>query len=113
MNMVLIDLLLIACIVVFIVDISGFVDSVKSGIKYVLTKGKISNSNYRIKPFDCSLCMTFWTGLIYLYITKNFTIEYIAYVTLLAAISDIIKSYILLVKDLLIYLSRIIYKLID
>ena len=71
--MVLINLTLITAIVVFIVDISGAVDSLKSGLKWILTKGKMKNSDYQLKPLDCSLCMTFWSGIIYLLITNNFT----------------------------------------
>ena len=55
----IINLLLINLIISYIIDISGAVDSIKSTIKKVLTKGKMSDPNYNIKPFDCSLCMTF------------------------------------------------------
>ena len=71
--MVLINLLLISAIVVFIVDISGAVDSLKSGLKRILTKGVMKDSDYSLKPIDCSLCMTFWSGIIYLLCTGNFT----------------------------------------
>ena len=111
--MVLINLLLIAAIVVFIVDISGAVDSLKSGLKWILTKGKMKNSDYQLKPFDCSLCMVFWTGIIYLLITNNFTLPYLAFVCLLSCFSGVIKTSILLVEDILIKITQLIYKLID
>lgn len=112
--MVLINLLLIALIVVFIVDISGAIDSLKSGIKWVLTKGKMSNSDYRLKPFDCSLCTTFWVGIIYLLCTSNFTLPYFAFVCLLACFSGLLKSTILLVEDIITKIIQLIYKhLID
>ena len=111
--MVLINLTLIAAIVVFIVDISGAVDSLKSGLKWILTKGKMKNSDYQLKPLDCSLCMTFWSCIIYLLITNNFTLPYLAFVCLLACFSGIIKSSILLVEDILIKITQLIYKLLD
>lgn len=111
--MVIINLTLIAAIVVFIVDISGAVDSLKSGLKWILTKGKMKNSDYQLKPLDCSLCMTFWSGIIYLLITKNFTLPYLAFVCLLSCFSGIIKSSILLVEDILIKITQLIYKLLD
>lgn len=111
--MVLINLILISAIVVFIVDISGAVDSLKSGIKWILTKGKMSNSDYRLKPIDCSLCMTFWSGIIYLLLINEFTLPYFAFVCLLACFSGIIKSSILLVEDILIKITQLIYKLLD
>lgn len=111
--MVLINLTLMAAIVVFIVDISGAVDSLKSGLKWILTKGKMKNSDYQLKPLDCSLCMTFWSGIIYLLITNNFTLPYLAFVCLLACFSGVIKTSILLVEDILIKITQLIYKLID
>ena len=111
--MVLINLTLITVIVVFIVDISGAVDSLKSGLKRILTKGKMKNSDYQLKPLDCSLCMTFWSGIIYLIITNNFTLPYLAFVCLLACFTGVIKTSILLVEDILIKITQLIYKLID
>lgn len=111
--MVLINLTLIAAIVVFIVDISGAIDSLKSGLKLILTKGKMKNSDYQLKPLDCSLCMTFWSGIIYLLITNNFTLPYLAFVCLLACFTGVIKTSILLVEDILIKITQLIYKLID
>lgn len=111
--MVIINLTLIAAIVVFIVDISGAVDSLKSGLKWILTKGKMRNSDYQLKPLDCSLCMTFWSGIIYLLITNNFTLPYLAFVCLLACFSGIIKNSILLVEDIITTIIQLIYKLIE
>ena len=111
--MVLINLILIAAIVVFIVDISGAVDSLKSGLKWILTKGKMKNSDYQLKPLDCSRCMTFWSGIIYILITNNFTLPYLAFVCLLACFAGVIKTSILLLEDILIKITQLIYKLID
>lgn len=111
--MVLIHLILIAAIVIFIVDISGAVDSLKSGLKWILTRGKMKNSDYSLKPFDCSLCMTFWCGIIYLLCTGNFTLPYLGFVCLLSCFSGLIKSTILLVEDVLITIIQIIYKIIE
>ena len=111
--MVIIDLLLIALICVVIVDLSGFVDSVKSGIKWLITKGKMNSSDYRLKPFDCSLCMTFWTGLIFLLATGNFTLTYLAVLVVISLFCTILKSSILLVEDIFKTIIKLIYKLID
>lgn len=111
--MVIQRLFLISLIVIFIVDISGAVDSLKSGIKWILTRGKMSNSDYNLKPFDCSLCMTFWCGIIYLLCTGNFTIYYLSFVCLLACFANVLKNSILMVEDILISIIQLIYKLID
>ena len=111
--MILIHLILIASIVVFIVDISGAVNSLKSGLKWILTKGKMKNDDYRLKPFDCSLCMTFWSGIIYLLVVNEFTLPYLAFVCLLACFSGVIKSSILLVEDVLVKIIQSIYKIME
>lgn len=95
----LIDLLLIQLIVVFIIDISGVIDSIKYAISYLLTGGAIKTSDYRIKPLDCSLCMTFWTGLIYIIIIDQFTIEYIAFICLLSALTVLTKDIWFTISD--------------
>lgn len=112
-NMVITNLVLLAFIVVMVVDISGFVDSVKSSLKWVLTKGKMKDSNYRLKPLDCSLCMTFWTCVIYLFIAGEFTLPYLTFSLLLACFSVIIKDTILLVRDIATIIIRWFYKFID
>lgn len=108
-NMVIINLILIACIVVMVVDISGVVDSIKSGLKWVLTKGKMNNSDYRLKPFDCSFCMNFWSGIIYLLVIGEFTFNYVAFVLLLSCFTGNIKDAILLVKDIFTTINNWIY----
>lgn len=106
-------LLLIATIVVFIVDISGAVDSLKTALKWILTKGRMSDNNYILKPFDCSLCMTFWTCLIFLMVTNQFTLFYVTVSCLIASFAGIIKSAILLLEDSVTTIIKLIYKLID
>ena len=108
----LLNLLIIQFITVFIVDISGVVDSIKTGIKWILTKGKMKDSDYRLKPLDCSTCLMFWNGLIYLIYTSEFTFINIAIVCALAALTMETKNLILLVKDLISTIYKIIYKLI-
>ena len=103
----IIDLLLIAVIVSFIIDISGFIDSVK---KLIIVKIlKFDNYDISLKPFDCSLCLTFWFGLLYLYMNEALSLPYITVVCLLAFFSTITTSLLLLVKDILISIINKIY----
>ena len=111
--MVILNLFLITLIVVFIVDVSGAIDSFKSGLKFVLTKGKMSNSNYRLKPFDCSLCTSFWACLIYLIVINHFTIPYISCVCLLSASTGLLKDFWYLCEDIIKSIIKIFYKVID
>lgn len=108
---VILDLILIQIIVCMIVDLSGIIDSIKTAISKILTKGKISTTDFDIKPFSCSLCMTFWTCLIYLFITGHFTILFIAVTCLLAYLAQIMTSILITIKDILIKINDLIYKL--
>lgn len=112
--MIYLNLLLIAVIVVIIIDISGIIEDIKSKISKMLTKGKIDKTDYRIKPFDCSFCMNFWTGLIFIIVTGQFSILLLAYILLLSVLTPVIKETILLIKDTILKIINVIYeKFID
>lgn len=108
--MVVLDLFLIAVIVVCIVDISGFVDTLKSALSKLLTRGKFSNSNYSLKPIDCSLCSAFWLGLIYLIICNSISLLNIAILLLIAISTPIINDIIRFIQDLITKLIQVIEK---
>ena len=73
---VFITLLEIQVTVVALVDCSGFMDWLKGKIgRWLGVKGDIS-----LKPLDCSLCMTHWTGLAWLVCSGKTTLT--AYMTL-------------------------------
>ena len=94
-----IDLLFIAIIITFIIDLSGFIDSIKPIIWKILFPKIKYNPNWRIKPFDCSLCSTFWIGIIYLLFT-SFTLKGFLYVILLAWFTPTIKDLLIALKEL-------------
>ena len=90
------DLFSILIISVIVIDISGFVHSIKVAIgKYL----KISPNSFRIKPFDCSFCMTFWVSMIYLLVVGRFSLVNIAVVLLLCCLTTPLKNLIMSVRD--------------
>lgn len=103
----MIDILLIAVIVVCIVDISGFTDSWKSALKKVLTKGRMSDPYYTLKPFDCSFCMTFWTGLIWLLVIHSVTLWMLAYLLLICVMTPVIKDVIILIRETMLKIIKL------
>lgn len=107
------NLFLIAVITVCIIDLSGFVGTLKSALNKLLTRGKLSNSDYQLKPFDCSLCMTFWIGLIYLIIYHQLTLLNISILLLIAVSTPIINDVIRLIQDLITRIINIIYRKIN
>lgn len=90
------DLFSILIISVIVIDISGFVHSIKVAIgKYL----GISPNSFRIKPFDCSFCMTFWVSMIYLLVVGRFTLLNIAIVLLMCCLTTPLKNLVMSVRD--------------
>ena len=91
-----IDLFEITIIVVIIVDISGFIDSIKNLIGKVL-----GINNVKLKPLDCSLCMTFWVSMVYLVIASELSITAVMVALLLSTMTPVIGDLVYLVRDLI------------
>ena len=108
--MILLKLLCIQLICVLIIDISGFIDSVKWGVSKWLTKGKIPTTNYSLKPCDCSLCMTWWSCLIYMICIGQLSVFLLAYILFLAIMTPVAKDIILLIRDIFIKLINKFYE---
>ena len=86
----------ITVIVVIIVDISGFIDSIKTFI------GKVWGiNNVSLKPLECSLCMTFWVSMAYLLITNQLSITAIMVTLLISVMTPVIQDIIYLIRDIL------------
>lgn len=99
------NILLLAIIVVFVVDISGIIDTCKDYL------GKWLNIKVgRLRPLDCSLCMTFWVCLIYAICVGAFSISMLAYIALLSFLSMRIADLMRLADDLLCALINKITK---
>lgn len=105
--MIVLKLLYIALLAVFLIDYSGFIQSLENGLKKWL---KMPIAPHIPKPFSCSLCSTWWVCLIYLLIVGKFTLEYIALSALMAALTPVFHSAIVFVEGLL---NKIIIVLMD
>lgn len=106
----MLNLLLIACIIVFIVDLSGVTQSISEFIWNRLNKGLPYRGWIIPKPFSCSLCMTFWIGLVWLYLNGWWTITGVAFVCLLAFLTSTIKDILITIKDYLDYILELLSK---
>lgn len=92
----IIDLLWVASIIIYIVDLSGFNETLLTFISHYAGKRVTS-----FKPFTCSLCMVWWAGLIYLLIVGAFTLPYIAMVALLSFLSVPLGQLLILIREAL------------
>ena len=106
------NLLMISLVLVFIIDISGVVDSIKRLVWRWVYKGKREYRDFSVKPFDCSLCSTWWCGLIYLCFTQLSFVN-VAYVALLAFLTPVFKDVLILVKDFITKMIDAIYTWYD
>ena len=77
----IIDLILVALVTIYIVDLSGFTETWLSFLSHY--KGRKITE---LKPFSCSLCMVWWVCLIYAAIVGNLTIPVVALIALLSFI---------------------------
>ena len=101
----IIDLILVAFVTIYIVDLSGFTDTWLNIL-----------SNYRgrritgLKPFSCSLCMVWWVCLIYASIVGNLTIPVVALIALLSLLSVPCGQLLILIREVFL---KVINKLMD
>lgn len=101
-----IDLLLVALITIYIVDISGFTQSWRSALAGFL---KIDVENMKpLPPFDCSLCMTWWVCLIYALCTGHLCLQTIAFSALLSHLSNPLCGVLIFIRE---WITWIINKL--
>lgn len=101
-----IEYLLIAAIVVYIVDLSGFTQSWKG-----LISAKFGGRCKVGKPFDCSLCMTWWVCLTIAICRGEFTLPIVAYIAALSLFADVLGQIIMIIKEAVKMVLRHLYNL--
>lgn len=109
--MMILNLLFISLIWVLILDVAGFAHTIDRTLYKIFYKGRPFRDDAHFKPFDCSLCLTFWSGLLYLIIIHSFTIPYITLLLLFACLTPLEKDIFNLIRDLIIKLIDLIYRL--
>lgn len=77
------DLLLVAAITIYIVDLSGFTQSWRAALAKWLKVRELKP----LKPFDCGQCMTWWVCIIYALSIGEFSLPVLAYTALLSFLS--------------------------
>ena len=113
---IIVNILLLATIIVFIVDLSGATEHlVKPIVKYFLHIPPQKDINLPL--IECSLCCTWWTGLLYICcvsIANAFTFnQFLILVSVLALVSFLtstLKDMMVLIKDLIIRFIEVFYK---
>lgn len=89
--------LLITLLMVFIIDISGFIEEIETILGKWL-KGKV-----RIpKPFSCSLCCSWWVNIIYALCSSQLTLINLCIIALFALLTPVFLTLLTLVREILI-----------
>ena len=104
----LINILLIAVIAVFIIDLSGAINNLaKPLVRKILHLSP--NADIHLPLIGCSLCVTFWVGLIYLLAAKSFALPGIVAVCIASFLTPVISDTLILCKDILAKIIDLIY----
>ena len=103
--MIILDLIAIAVIVAYVVDLSNFLTTVKKMIWKWLKPNK-PYQDFNLKPFDCSLCMSHHCMVIYLLCTGNFSIIMWMVVCLISFFTKHISDILETISDTLIKITN-------
>ena len=90
----IIELILVALVTIYIVDLSGFTETLLKVIS-AYTGRKITE----LKPFSCSHCMVWWVCLTYAVIVGNLTIPVVALIALLSLLSVPCAQLLILIRE--------------
>ena len=103
------ELLILTVIICYLIDLSGIIGSVKWFIWKKICKG----IGRPVKPFECSLCMTFWIGLIFLILTAQLSLINVLMVCLLSFLSKNVTGLLRWIQEALVALEERLYDLIQ
>ena len=113
---IIVNIILLATIIVFIVDLSGSIEHlVKPIVKHLLHIPP--QKDITLPLIECSLCVTWWIGLIYICIvtiantfTFNQFLILVSALSLVSFLTPTLKDILVLIKDLIIRLIEVFYK---
>lgn len=92
---IFIDLLLVALVTIYIVDISGFTEAWRSSLARMLKVSALRP----LPPFDCGKCMTWWVCLVYAICAGRLCLGTIAFSALLSLMSNPIGSALIFLRE--------------
>lgn len=110
--MIILNLFLISVIWVLILDVSGVMTHFKAFLGRILKISPQIAQNFSLKPIDCSFCMTWWSGLIYLFVIHKISFLTITLVLLCSFFTTSTKDFLYLVQDIFSWIINKISKLL-
>ncbi len=94
------QLLLLWAVVVFIVDLSGWTQTWLGWLSKFTARFGYPEVK-ELRPFSCSLCMTWWCGLAYAWLQDQFTLPVIAYIAGLSFLSITLRELFIFISETL------------
>ena len=98
--MIYINLLLVALVTIYIVDISGFTQSWKDALARWLKVSALKP----LPPFDCGKCMTWWVCLIYALCVGQLSLWTIAFSALLSHLSNPLGEGMIFIREWILWI---------
>ena len=92
------NILFITLIFVIGLDVLHFWDNFSKIISGWITKGKV-HKVFCEKPCGCSTCMSFWTNIIYMFVSGNFSILNVLIIIVLAMLTPELGGLIFMFKS--------------
>lgn len=106
--MTILNCYLISVCWVIILDQFHFMDEITSLLSRWMTNGMIDRP-FDLKPFSCSLCMSWWTNLIYIIAAGCFSVQMLFTILFISWLTPITNDILTLVKTLILkILNKII-----
>lgn len=93
--MIYLELLLVALVIVYIVDISGFTESWRSGLARMLNIAHLRP----LPPFDCGKCMAWWSCLLYALLIGEFNLFTVAFSAAMSLLSVPIGNALIFIRE--------------
>lgn len=95
-----VSILLLWAVVVFIVDLSGWTQTWLGWLSRFTTRHGYPPVK-ELRPFSCSLCMTWWICLLYAYLRNSFTLPVVAYIAGLSFLSITLRELFIFIRETL------------
>lgn len=97
-----IDLILLALVTIYVVDVSGFTESWRGLLMEILRINRMRP----LKPFDCGTCMTWWVCLIYPIITGDISLGTIAFSALLSLLANPLGQVMIFIREWITWITN-------
>ena len=108
----ILNLFIISIIWVLILDLCGFARTIDKTLYKIFYPGRPFREDAHFKPWDCSLCMSWWSSLIYLIVIHSLTLSNIAIALIFAWLTIIEKDIFIFIKDLITKVIDCLYTLL-